>query len=741
MSICTFVQFSTIRRPIGLSLRVGMFACSILMFTVESAAAGNSLPDSDVLALYTRLALSFEVVGTNHPGAPAYLSRNPQFDILLSPSTMLFQVKPYRAESTMSSRPIRVRLENARSEGTSEVLDPLPGHTNYLKGPNPSCWRTNVPVYGKVRFDEVYPGIDVVYYGTQGRLEYDFVVQPGGDPQCIIQLIEGADGIALSPNGDLELHAEGGTFRLLAPEAYQDRGGERRPVPAKFLLDDRNRLSFSIGDYDRSCPLVIDPIVEFSSFVGVPSANARGMGVDDDGNMYIAGFTSSPDLALSGANYDTTLGGDSDIFVVKFNPGGNEVIYSTYVGGSDAESGKAMYVDGEGYAYIGGNTKSSDLPTTGHIGHYGPTYDFLVVKVNRDGDGLEYCCVFGGEGMEEIRGITADSQGNCIAVGGSHSPDLPTTPGSYQPVYKDPPEDTPEVAGSFTKGEDAVIAKINPTGTDFVFCSWLGGHGFEKAWAVATDKSDDIYLAGHVEALDFPVTEGAFQSTHAGGTARSEDQYGPKDAFVAKLSADGTRLLAATYFGGSGQDVGYGIGLDDTGNVYVAGNTESPDLPLKNAAFDTFAGGDSDVYVVRFDSTLSHLHYATYFGGPGKDELSSDAFDVDRDGNAYAAGVTSSQLPVTSGAFLETYGGGDSDGYLVRFTPDGRLDYCTLLGGADSEQCGALAVDHRGGAYIAGRTSSTNFMLQRPYRDSLSGRSDAFLVKIQFDTRAKAKEK
>ncbi len=249
---------------------------------------------------------------------------------------------------------------------------------------------------------------------------------------------------------------------------------------------------------------------------------------------------------------------------------------------------------------------------------------------------------------------------------------------------------------------------------------------------MATDSVDDIYVAGHVEAGDFPVTEGAFQSRHGGGLTREQgEQYGAKDAFLAKLSSDGAKVLAATYFGGSGQDVGYGVGVDARGHVYLAGNTDSRDLPLHAPAFNAFGGGTSDVYVASFDHALTRLRFATYLGGGGHDELASDAFAVDRHGFASGAGsTTSTNFPVTSTAFLSAYRGGDSDGCLFRFTPDGTLDFASYLGGGGMDKCGDLALDARGRVYVAGTTKSNDFA------QTAVNRGEAFVVRLQAGTRA-----
>lgn len=712
------------RPDVLLSGLLSLFAGVLLL-------GGADAESISVLQVRSR-CLEFPVHFETSPGSNAeracHVSHTPLWDIALTADEMILAVNPPSFGETRERFSLSVRLENARGDAPSELLDPMPGKVNYIKGMDRARWRTNVPVFGKVQFIGIYPGVDIVYYGQRGRLEYDFIVHPNGDPRGIAISFDGGEAVIVESSGDLTITCAGYPVRLLAPVAYQIREGFRCNVPARFAVDADSRVSFEVGEYDATLPLVIDPVVEFSSFVGMPSADARGVGVDNEGNMYVCGMTRSPDLLLPGTHFDSTLDGDEDIFVVKFSPDGSQVLYSTYIGGSDKDTGKTMHVDANGYAYIAGNTKSTDMPSAGYISRYAPTYNLLVLKLNPAGDALEYCCVFGGEGMEEFRGITVDSGGNCIAVGGSHSPDLPTTPGSHQPVYNDPPEDTPEVAGSFTKGEDCVIAKINPDGTDFVFLTWLGGHGFEKAWGVVTDSADDIYLTGHVEALDFPVTDGAFQKEHGGGIPRSEDQYGPKDAFVAKLSADGGRVLSATYFGGSGQDTGYGIGVDAEGSVYVAGNTSSTDLPVHNAHQERFGGGASDFFVACFDPELTQLRYGTYLGGQEKDELCSDGLAVDPAGYAYAVGGVASAIP----GVAARYNGGESDAFLARLAPRGALDYFGLYGGSGAEQCGAVAIDTRGGVYLSGRTDSADFAIRNPYPTAGNFKRDAFLVKVQF---------
>lgn len=478
------------------------------------------------------------------------------------------------------------------------------------------------------------------------------------------------------------------------------------------------------------------PVVRLSALAGLSEAEARGVGVDREGNIYIAGFTSSPHLPAAETYFDTTLDGPSDIFVVKLDPAGKTVRYATFIGGSGNDSCKAMAVAPDGSVYLTGSTKSSDFPITpGGLLHPGATYDVFVTKLNPEGTGLAYSCRFGGSAMEEARGITVDAEGHCIVVGGTHSPEFPVTEGAYQTAYKDPPEATPDVAGSFVNGEDAFIAKINPEGTGFVFCTYLGGRGFEKAWATAVDPSGNIYVAGHAEALDFPLGAAPQQRHHGGGMTRERgEQYGAKDAFLAKLSADGRRLLAATYFGGSGQDVGYGVGVDRFGNVYLGGNTNSADLPLRGPANPQFGGGKSDIFVASFDSALSTLRFATYLGGADNDEMASDAFAVDDLGHASVAGVTASaDFPATAGAIAGESLGGGTDAFVVRLTPEGATNYATRLGGSAADKSGSLALDADGNVYVSGVTRSRDFRLERADASNADANGGAFVVRVDAD--------
>ncbi len=707
--------------------RIGLAFFCWTCILATGAAVAEPPPTDTIQTDYMRLPLHFEANLGQYPAGVMYASHLPSGDVWLMPGQAVLTAK-----RSAGGDALRVRLDGGRTDAMPEALNRLSGRANYIRGGSPRHWLTDIALYARVRFREVYPGIDMIYHGAGGDLEYDFVVRPGGDPERIALVVEGVDAVDRTRDASLMLRFGDDSVEFQAPIAYLEDEGERRPIPSSFTIDQQGRIGFIIGAYDREKTLVIDPVVRLSSCLGIENAETRGVGVDRDGNMYVAGFTSSTSLGLSGAHYDDTANGETDLFVVKMDPTGKSILYSTFIGGADKESCKAMAVAPDGCAYLTGNTKSPDFPvTSGGINHPHATYDVFVTKLNPTGSDLAYSCRFGGSAMEEARGIAVDADGNCIVVGGTHSPEWPTTSGSIQPVYLDPPEATPEVAGSFVNGEDAFIAKINPTGTGFVFSTLLGGHGFEKAWAVTTDDTGNIYVSGHVEATDFPVTNGAFQSTHAGGSPRAKDQYGPKDAFVAKLSADGSRVLAATYFGGAGQDVGYGVGLDAEGNVYLAGNTDSPNLPVKKASFAKYGGGKSDIFLASFTNDLSRLRYATYCGGTANEEIASDAFAVDSKGYAYAGGVTSSpDFPTSQEAFVKNFAGGDSDAFLLCLEHDGKLNYSTLLGGSKSDKCGDIAVDGRGSVYMAGSTSSDDFKVIDGAIAKPSGKNDVFLVRI-----------
>ena len=460
---------------------------------------------------------------------------------------------------------VRMKLLGANPEAPVKGLEELPGKSNYFLGNDPQKWRTNVPHYAQVEYQDVYPGIDLVYYGTkQGQLEYDFIVAPGTDPKAIQLAVEGAEEIRVDGDGDLVVDTEGGELRFHKPVVYQEGEERRQYLKGRYVLkgevaaglsrqnEDGGlkpplQVGFEIAAYDASRPLIIDPVVSYSTYLG-GSASEQGItiAVDFSGNAYVTGDTSSIDFPTANA-LQPSKPGIWGAFVTKINAAGSALVYSTYLGGSNREFGIAIAVDAAGSVYVTGSTSSTDFPTT--AGALQPSCslragficdgDAFVTKLNATGDSLLYSTYRGGSARERGNAIAVDAAGNAYVTGFTESTDFPTTAGALQPSCS--------LRAGFICDGDAFVTKLNATGDSLLYSTYRGGSARERGNAIAVDAHGNAYVTGNTRSIDFP-TVNAFQAANNSG--------GCCDAFVTKLNAAGTALVYSTYLGGSGAETG-----------------------------------------------------------------------------------------------------------------------------------------------------------------------------------------
>jgi hypothetical protein len=600
----------------------------------------------------------------------------------------------------------------------------LPGKVNYFIGNDPSSWRTDIPTFREVVYRSIYPGINLVYSGNQQRLKYTFYVQPGAAPDQIQMMYEGVESIRVDEEtGEAVIQTEWGEIRDAAPEAYQEIEGIRRNIDISFRLIGENRFGFALGDYDAEHILVLDPVVDlvYSTYLGGNGAeDGIGIAVDGAGNAYITGRTWSSDFPIRNPLPGIFLPGSYiySAFVTKIDTtkSGNEsLIYSTYLGGSNDDTGAAIAVDGKGNAYIAGPTISDDFPTKNpYQVSYGGDGDIFVTKLSSAGNQLVYSTYLGGSNAEIGSGIALDKSGNAYVSGTIF---YPTPPGSEE-------GDT-----------DVLVAKLSyPLGAVAVsleYLIYLGGAGADEGARIAVDGSGNAYVTGSTRSDDFPATPGAYQVGLAG------DDY--SDAFVAKLNSSGGTIYC-TYLGGTSWDFGYGIAVDSSGNAYVTGYTAeydytpSANFPIRNAYQSSFGGGDTDAFVTRLSTDGSDLVYSTFLGGNSDDYGFGIA--ADSEGSAYVTGIAGAGFPTTAGAYQENNAGW-SDAFVSKFPSTGRrLLYSTFLGGEEVDSGADIAVDSSGNAYIAGSTSSdadfpTTPNAYQPTRD-FKYYWDAFMSKLEI---------
>jgi uncharacterized repeat protein (TIGR01451 family) len=605
---------------------------------------------------------------------------------------------------------LRLRLPGARLDPEITGRDDLPGRSHYLRGRDPGEWRTNIPNYRSVRYAEVYPRVDLVYRGGPGHLEYDFVVAPGGDPRAIRLAFEGADAVDLDAAGDLVLRVAGGIVRQHRPVTYQEVDGERRVVPSRYIRA-RDGFRIEVDGYDRSRTLVIDPALVYSTYLGGNNMDsARAVAIDAAGYAYVAGLAESTNFPPPGpVQPGGPLGADA--FVLKLDPSGTALVYSTYLGGSGWDDAFGIAIDAFGAAYLTGYTSSPDFPTAGpNPSAFGGVFDAFVSKIDPSGTALVLSRYLTGTGYDFGSAVAVDAQGSPYVTGWTTSTNFPTTP-------------APILQATSGGAVDAFVTKLDPNTFALAYSTYLGGTDWELTGGIAVDREGFAYVVGGTYSSNFPVVTPTLQSTLAGA----------EDAFVAKLDRAGTTLVYSTYLGGKDYDVAAAVAVDRGGRAYVTGQTSSRDFPVKlrPPATTVYAGGVFDAFVAKLEPSGTALTYSRYLGGSDADEGTSIGL---WDNLAYVTGDTlSSDFPLQKPVQATLQGARDA--FVTRLDGSGAgLAFSTYLGGSDSDFGQGIAVAPRGGAaYVVGGTSSTNFPTapSPPFQATLGGGFwDGFVTNI-----------
>ena len=690
----------------------------VLGLTLPAAAATNAR----VSESYGKLPLQFEANRGQTDKDVHFLSRGPGYSLYLTAGEAVLVLSKPAVDAKRVA--LRMSLVGAARAYAVSGIDELPGKANYFIGKDPAKWRRNVPTYARVRYREVYPGIDLIYYGNQRQLEYDFVLAPGADPKKIVLGFKGADKLEIDAQGELVLHAPGEDIRQHKPVIYQEIDGVRRDIAGGYVRKGANRVGFKVAAYDTTRPLVIDPVVlSYSTYLGgINGDSGSGIAVDANGNAYITGGTASSDFPTTAGAFQPTATG-SHAFVTKLNSIG-AAVYSTYLGGSGSEGGSAIAVDAGGNAYVTGATGSSDFPTTAGAfqATIGGSRNAFVTKLDPTGSALVYSTYLGGSGdINTGSGIAVDADGNAYLTGWTNSINFPTTQQAFQPA--------------FSGGYDVFVTKLDPAGSALVYSTYVGGTRFDEANGIAVDAGGNAYVTGLTDSTDLPTTPGVFQPTLSGSS---------EDAFVTKLDPTGSALVYSTYLGGAFIDSGSGIAVDANGNAYVAGWTNSHNFPTTPGAFQPIKlSVGADAFVTKLNPAGTGLVYSTYLGGDGTD--TGEGIAVDADGNAYVTGTTgSTNFPTTFGAVQPTFRGGFGDAFVTKLDPGGSaVVYSTYLGGSGREEGSGIALDVHRNAYVTGATRSADFpttpgSVQPVYGGLASPRApdgsffipDAFVAKI-----------
>jgi hypothetical protein len=665
-------------------------------------------------------------------------------------------------KATAPTSVIKMQLIGARAGSVPQGAEPLPGKSNYFMGNDPSRWQRGVPQFARVRYPQVYAGVDLLYYGKQGQLEYDFEVAPGADAKKIQLNFVGNKSLKLEA-GDLVLETADGNIRLQAPHVYQGDGETQTNVDGRFLLLAADTVGFEIGAYDRSKTLVIDPVLSYSTYLGGTGSEVfPTVAVDSGFNIYVAGSTNSPTFpGTSSTSYLQQLvtGATANVFVSKLDAAGTTVIFSTYLGGTGADMSVGIAADAAGNAYVAGTTTSNDFPTVNGF-QTSPkaagTHAF-VSELDATGSTLKYSTYLSGSNTDTASGMALDDKGFVYVIGTTNSTDFPTAPtaGTLQSTLQ----------GS--KG--FFVSKVDPStsGTNSLpLSTYFGGGnpstGTVAGGGIAVDNNangSNIYITGGTNfaftntnaTTEFPIKnayQACLNSAASVTTCPAPSGTPPMDAFIAKINpgtTTGPQLLYSTYVGGTGNDVGNGIAVDASGNAYVTGSTSSGDFPKATIAqFQTaYGGGATDAFVAKINnpitgtgttSTNVQLTYSTYLGGSGADV--GNAIVVDGIQGARIIGTTNS-ADLSSKVLNPIQGtiGGGQDVFVARLDTvkggsTGTNQFLTFLGGSGDETGTGIALDSSTNTYVAGETASANFPTASPFQASPSGPQDAFVAKL-----------
>jgi YD repeat-containing protein len=670
---------------------------------------------------FGNLPLAFEPNLGQADSGTAYVARGQGYSIGLDATGIRLAVQAPAAagQATPAPEQLRINFAGADPSATLQSQDLLPGRSNYFLGGSNPLSLTDVPQYGQVSAP-IAPGVSVVFHGNGKDLQFDFQVAPGADPSSVNLTYSGAQSVGVDGQGNVALQMASGTVLQQAPTIYQTVGGHKQVVGGRYVDQGNGRVGFQVdGPYDPTRPLVLDPTLSFSTYLGGGDSDvAHGVATDFQGNTYVVGTTSSTNFPTLNGYQDSQPGGGSDAFVTKYGPSG-ALAYSTYLGGvSSTDTGMGIAVDAAGSAYVTGTTNSSNFPTrNAYQSSLRGSSDAFVAKLSPAGDALVYGTFLGGSSDDHGTAIAVDASGSVYVVGQTFSSGafggtaFPTL-NAYQSSFS---------GMSFA---DAFVTKFKPDGSGLVYSTFLGGTNNDAANAVAVDASGQAYVTGFTGGGNFPTTAGAYKTSWSGGQA----------AFVTKLSASGSSLGYSTYLGGtSGTNAGNGIAVDSSGQAYVAGSTQATNFATTAGAYQTSLSGGSgqDAFVTRLNAAGSALGWSTYLGGGVTD--SANGIAVDGSGDAYVAGSTTSTNFPTVSPYQSSLGGGSgTDAFVSELAPGGgSLLYSTYLGGSGTDQANGIALDADANISVAGQTASTNFpTLSAAQSSSGGGSNDAFVARF-----------
>ena len=665
-------------------------------FTSNSTELDSSNPidNQSIDTAMLKLPLSFIENRGQSPEDVKFMVRIEGPMVLFTPSEVVFSLS-----CGNNSSAVHMAFENS-SPGEIIGEEQLPGRANFFLGNDTSQWISDIPTFGAIRYKELYPGVDLVFKGTEGYLKHELALEPGANLSRIVLTYSGQDNLSLAEDGSLLIETSAGNLTDSVPICYQEINGSREIVEGRYRLFGDNGVGFEIGDYDRRYPLVIDPALA-TYLGGSGDDSGLSLAIDSSGNAYVAGYTASTNFPTNNP-LQSSNAGSSDVFVAKINSAGSALSYSTYLGGGGNDYAKGIAVDGSGNAYVTGYTASTNFPIKNPLqSSNAGSNDAFIAKINSAGSALTYSTYLGGSSNDYGEGIAVDSSGNAYITGYTDSTSFPT---------KNP------IQASKAGLWDAFVSKINSAGSALTYSTYLGGSSYEYGLGIAIDSSGNAYITGPTYSTNFPIMN-PLQASNGG----------EMDAFVSKINSAGSALTYSTYLGGSFNDFAEGIAVDRNGNSYVTGYTISNDFPTKNP-IQALKNGPFDAFVTKINSAGSALDYSTFLGGSG--DCFAHGIAVDAGGNAIVTGDTSSADFPTKNP-VQSSNSGSYDVFVTLIDPTGSaLSFSTYLGGVYHDYAKGIAIDDSYNAYLTGYTESDNFPSQNPLQAANAGYKDAFVAFI-----------
>ncbi len=696
-------------------------------------------------ARYGQLPLTFEENRGQTDPKVKFLSRAKGYTAFLTANGIVLSLRPTEVVKAVngaspssaqhkqpSNAALEFKLVGAGTNMGTVGEDPQPGVANYFIGNDRTKWRTNVRTYRRVRYTNVYPGIDLIYYGNHRQLEYDFAIAPHSDPASIQFEIKGAKQLELGAEGNLIVKMGDGELHFHAPAVYQEVNGLRAPLQGGYVIKSATRVGFQVAQFDSTKPLVIDPVLDYSTYLGGTGDDTpTGIAVDASGSVYVTGYTDSADFPL--ASLGSLPPGSDHVFVSKFDATGSNLVYSDYIGGSNEDFGYALVLDSANDVYVAGSTGSSDFPVVNaYQSTYPGSFNAFLTKISSDGSSLLYSTYLGGNGSDVPSSVQIDSLSDVLVAGTTSSTNFPVV-NAYQSTA------SPNQGNEY--GDYGFVTKFTPDGSSLVYSTYFAGSSNlanncngSPCWpqpvsgitGMALDSAGNAYIAGATNTYDLPVTSGAYLGTDS-------TQMNASVGFVSKISSSGSLQYSTYFYEPSGFTDIHGIAVDSSGSAYITGLTYS------NGTFPITTTGICDpsvsgvacsyAFVTKFDATASSLVYSTFLGP--NNYAAPAAIVLDQSNDAYVLTTTNSNSFNTVNA-LEPYAGGN-DVLLVEIDPvAGSQLFATYLGGSADETAAAMVLDAAGNLYVTGSTDSTDFpTTQQAFQSQLAGDTDAFITKIE----------